>query len=441
MSIRRSRSIAIEPDGGDISKSINAGHLWASSPGMLIVTRVACSTLSFASAPLMARGLGVDGRGQVAACLSAFYLLGISVAIGIPNAVQRRTAISDPASFVRSARLLILAAVIPCTVGVYLVLGLMPHFPDRIAVSLGIGISPIVGWSNLHQSVLLVRQKFGAILVQQLADQALFVAAIAALAIAGDLTVGRVMLVNMGSYFVGATLATTSAGIPLRGPATAITEVVKYSSKFAGGAISEIAGKQLDQILVLPVIGSYQSGLYAVAMSLGMWPLILGQSIGAVFVRLRALSETDDDARSTSAAAVREGLSLSLVAALGLAVLATPIVRILYGEPFIGSLPSVMVWLCGTVAMGPLCVASMVLVGAGDGWAMTKVQLVSIITGAGLLFAIGPLWGALGAAAASSVAYWAALILACRYLHLGIRDLLPLPHDFSSALTRLVRRS
>lgn len=425
----------------DISKLPKAGVTWATSPALLIVTRVACSTLSFASAPLLARGLGVDGRGQVMACLSAFYLLGISVAIGIPNAVQRRTATSDPASFIRGARVIILGAVIPCTVGVYLILGLVPHFPDRVAVSLGIGVAPIVGWSNLHQSVLLVRQKFGAILVQQLADQAIFVAAIAALALAGELTVGRVMLVNMGSYFVGATLATTAAGIPIRGPATAITQVAKYSSKFAGGAISEIAAKQLDQILVLPVIGSYQSGLYAVAMSLGMWPLILGQSIGAVFVRLRALSETDDDARSTAATAVREGLSLSFVAALALALLATPVVRILYGEPFMASLPSVMVWLCGTVAMGPLAVASMVLVGAGDGWAMTKVQLVSIITGAVLLFAIGPLWGALGAAAASSLAYWAALVLACRYLHLGVRDAVPLPRDLVSAVTRLMRRA
>jgi O-antigen/teichoic acid export membrane protein len=289
--------------------------------------------------------------------------------------------------------------------------------------------------------VLLVRQKFGSILVQQLADQALFVAGIAALAVAGELTVGRVMLVNTGAYLVGATLATMSAGIPLRGPASSVSSVAKYSSKFAGGAISEIAAKQLDQILVLPVIGSYQSGLYAVAMSLGMWPLILAQSIGAVFVRLRALSETDDVARSTSAAAVREGLSLSLVAAVGLALVAAPIVRILYGEPFMASLPSVMVWLGGTVAMGPLAVASMVLVGAGDGWAMTKVQLVSIVTGAVLLFAIGPLWGALGAAAASSLAYWAALVLACRYLHLGVRDILPLPRDFASAATRLTRRS
>jgi O-antigen/teichoic acid export membrane protein len=375
------------------------------------------------------------------ACLSAFYLLGISVAIGIPNAVQRRTAISDPASFVRAARVLLLSAVIPCTVGVYLVLGLVPHFPDRLAVSIGIGISPIVGWSNLHQSVLLVRQKFGAILVQQLADQALFVAGIAALAVAGDLTVGRVMLINMGSYFVGATLATTSAGIPLRGPVSPIADVVKYSSRFAGGAVAEIAAKQLDQILVLPVIGSYQSGLYAVAMSLGMWPLILAQGIGAVFVRRRALSASEAIARSTSATAVREGLALSFVAALGLGAIATPVVRILYGEPFMASLPSVMVWLCGTVAMGPLAVASMVLVGAGDGWAMTKVQLVSITTGAGLLFAIGPLWGALGAAAASSLAYWAALILACKYLHLGVRDVLPRPRDLSSAVSRLVRRS
>ena len=424
-----------------ISKLPKAGAVWASSPGLLIVTRVACSTLSFASAPLLARGLGVDGRGQVMACLSAFYLLGVSVAIGIPNAVQRRTAISDPASFVRGARVLLLATVVPCTVGVYLVLGLVQHFPDRLAVSIGVGISPIVGWSLLHQSVLLVRQKFGSILVQQLADQALFVAGIAALAVAGDLTVGRVMLVNMGAYLVGATLATMSAGIPLRGPASSVGSVAKYSSKFAGGAISEIAAKQLDQILVLPVIGSYQSGLYAVAMSLGMWPLILAQSIGAVFVRLRALSETDHVARSTSAAAVREGLSLSLVAAAGLALVTTPVVRILYGQPFMASLPSVMVWLCGTVAMGPLAVASMVLVGAGDGWAMTKVQLVSIFTGAVLLFAIGPLWGALGAAAASSLAYWAALVLACRYLRLGVRDILPLPRDFASAATRLTRRS
>jgi O-antigen/teichoic acid export membrane protein len=377
----------------------------------------------------------------VAASLAAFYLLGIAIAVGIPNAVQRRTAISDPAAFIRGARLLLIAAVVPCTVGVYLVLGLVPNFPDRIAVALGIGISPIVGWSNMHQSVLLVRQKFGAILVQQLADQALFVAGIATLALAGELTVGRVMLINMGSYFVGATLATTSAGIPLRGPVTAVAKVVRYSGKFAGGAISEIAAKQLDQILVLPVIGSYQSGLYAVAMSLGMWPLILGQSIGAVFVRLRALAGSDEDAKSTSAMAVREGLSLSLVAALGLAVLAAPVVRILYGEPFMASLPSVMAWLCGTVAMGPLCIASMVLVGAGDGWAMTKVQLVSIITGAVLLFALGPIGGALGAAAASSLAYWAALVLACKYLQIGVRDVVPRPRDLSSAVNRLVRRS
>lgn len=374
------------------------------------------------------------------ACLSAFYLLGISVAIGIPNAVQRRTAISDPAAFVRGARLLIVAAIIPCTVGVYLILGLLSNFPDRLAVSIGIGISPIVGWSQLHQSVLLIREKFGAILVQQLGDSVIFVAGISALAIAGELTVGRVMIVNTCSYIVGATLATLPSGIPIRGPAMRIIEVVKDSSKYAGGAISQIAAKQVDQILVLPVIGSYQSGLYAVAMSIGMWPLILGQSIGAVFVRLRALS-SDEAAPSISATAIREGFALSIAAALMLAAVATPFVRIVYGEPFMGSLPAVMVWLCGAVAMGPLWVASMVLVGAGDGWAMTKVQLLSIVTGCALLVAMGPLWGAVGAAAATSLSYWAALFLACRYLHVRIRHVIPGPRDLWSALTRLGRRS
>ena len=208
--------------------------------------------------------------------------------------------------------------------------------------------------------------------------------------------------------------------------------------KFAGAAIAESASYRLDQVLALPIIGAYNTGLYAVAVTMGSAPLSLGHAISASYYpRVAQANGTDRD--QLNAEGTRVGLAIALLVCIPLAMITPLVVPLLFGAEFVGAIVPALLSLAGTVALVCGFVASSLLAAAGRGIVMTVAQCCSLVVGIGLLFVLGPPLGAVGASLASSISYVVLSLIVIWAL--GVRPSAALPHihDFRLALSTLFK--
>jgi O-antigen/teichoic acid export membrane protein len=145
-------------------------------------------------------------------------------------------------------------------------------------------------------------------------------------------------------------------------------------------------------------------GAYAVASKYAELLRLPGTALTWVFYpRLASVGETE--AAATARRMVRPTLIGIAVAALPVALLTSPVMRLLYGAQFGPAVTPARVLLAGMLLAGGSGVASAYLYGRGT------PGLNSIVLGAGLVITVVldllliPRFGALGAAVASTAAY------------------------------------
>ncbi|WIB16060.1 hypothetical protein DEJ34_02700 [Curtobacterium sp. MCPF17_050] len=202
--------------------------------------------------------------------------------------------------------------------------------------------------------------------------------------------------------------------------------------------MAEAASSRLDQVLALPLIGAAQAGLYAVAVTIATIPMAVGQALGATYFRRIARSEPAQLA-SVREEAVRVSLSAGLVS-FPMTVVASWIgVPLLFGEAFEPAVPVAWIVAGGTTFGIVAFVASMCLAAAGRGYTMTVAQLTALALGTGLLFIVGPAFGAQGAAAASATASLALSLFLVAALRIRPVRGLPSLRDFQLLAQRLMR--
>jgi O-antigen/teichoic acid export membrane protein len=380
------------------------------SAGLVAVSRLLATLLTLSTAPVVARAVGPEGRGAVSAALAAFALVPIVLAFGMPLNLRRLSTSELGASFHRSARDLTLALFVPSSVVAYLLGITLFSSVDPLVQSVaaaGIAISPLsVSWMN-DQSVLIAKRRFKRVAALQLMQPGVYVALIGSVWVLSTLNVASVLI----CYLIGS-IATFVLGVLLvplsvRGPRGSRRLFVRESLSFSGGAVAEAATNRLDQLLVVPLIGLYQSGLYSLAVTLSSLPMSFAHAIGAHY--FSKYSEQGGSRQVLVDESVRVTLYISIVITGGLSIASIALVPVVFGQDFTPALNSVWVSQIGSVFMCVSYVGSMVLVSAGAGSKLTLAQLVSLVVSTAALFLIAPWRGAVGASLASLSGY---LILA-----------------------------
>jgi O-antigen/teichoic acid export membrane protein len=188
-----------------------------------------------------------------------------------------------------------------------------------------------------------------------------------------------------------------------------------YGIRNYTGSVFWLLLLQADIVLCSHFLGSSQTGIYAVAVALGIPITILAAAIGTLtFQRVSAESQRATRVSQTNRTA-RMLVVLLLPAVIGMAAFAHVLVPLIYGTKFDAGATALILLLPGFVAFSLEVVMMNFLAGEGTPpvviWAPAVGLAINI---AANLFVI-PRWGINGASVTSSVAYTVVLLLVLRY--------------------------
>lgn len=407
----------------------------------MVAARIGAAGLALISSPVVARAIGPDGRGETAAAIALFFLVPVLLSLGLPLEVRRRAATGEGESAIRGARLIALL-----TTGPSLVIALVCYLtifsgfsPEaRMIASVGVLLAPLTFSWMCDMSFLVAHQRFRDVFIIQMVQPALFTFLVIGAWLAGEATTASVLLANMigftATFFVGLGLTR----IPLRGNRSGLRQLWRSSLGYGGSAVAETASFRLDQIIVLPLIGAYEAGLYSVAATIAAIPVALGQALGAAFFTPIARS-SPGGRRAIQAEATRVGIVVALASVPPAIVLSVFGIPLVFGSSFSNSVPAAVVALLGSGILLVSYVVSMALAADRKGGRMTAAQGISLGFAIILLLLLGPPLGAVGAALASSLGYLALLVILLVGLRIHPREITPAFRDLRHGFMVLLK--
>lgn len=370
--------------------------------------------VSLLTGPMLARSLGPDGRGALAAVVAPGQVLVHLLGVGVPSACAYFAHLHD-------RRHLVGAAVVTSTlVAAPIALALWPFVPRYLD---GYDPAAVVALRALLLQTVVTILALTAIELRraQAADLAFNVlrslavllnaACTLALFVSGHLTLGAAMVSAVGSVIV-ADLVALHAG-RLAWPAVrwpVVRAVWGFGARGWLGTLSNTMTARLDQILLVGMASPSQLGRYAVAVSAANVTVPIGQgAASAVLPQLRrgGLSTPADLRRAVLAVGAAAALVAGTVAATAPMVLPA-----LFGESFRGAVTPLLVLLPGQVAAA---VGEVLRADLGSRGRPGQASVCHGVAGAVTLALIVPavhLHGIVGAAAVTTTAYVALAITA-----------------------------
>jgi O-antigen/teichoic acid export membrane protein len=203
------------------------------------------------------------------------------------------------------------------------------------------------------------------------------------------------------------------------------------------GTLAGLTNSRVDQMVMVPFLGSAQLGLYAVGVSVASLPQSIGQAITA-----RSFGEVAASADPPAEAARYLRLTSVVVAGAccALAAAAPLAVPLVYGQPFAGAVAPLLLLLPGTVALALVLASSSALQVLGRPGLPSWAELAGVaVTVAGLALLLSPL-GIAGAAVVSTASYTTTFALNRAFLRrAGVGGLWPRRDDVAWLAGRLLR--
>lgn len=176
-------------------------------------------------------------------------------------------------------------------------------------------------------------------------------------------------------------------------------DILGYGSSQWVGSMSGIILSRIDQVLMTPLAGSFQLGIYAVAVNVAEGVLVASTAVRMVVFSAEASSPDND--RVTKASRI----SLVITAALG-ALLIAPIwiwLPVLFGQEFRSSIGPSIVLIIGTVLSVPGFLAGAVIAARGRPFIRSISLIVAALVNIVCVLVLVPTFGAMGAANATVI--------------------------------------
>ncbi|WP_344818080.1 oligosaccharide flippase family protein [Microbacterium soli] len=364
--------------------------------------------MSVLTAPILAHALGVDGRGAVAAATAPLLLMLAAATFGIPEAATYSIARTSQVArwVILRGSLLMLISGVAVTAVVLLLSPLLSAGSDDIhhnliIASLAITPSLIVA---LLRGIAMGLHQWRFVAASRGGDALFRLILIAGLALAGHLTIFSATLVIAISPLFGGlllipALRRVKGQLHRRDPAASFSSLTSYGVRVWFGAISGVLLLRLDQVLMNPLGGAYELGLYVVAVAISEVPLIVNSAV-------RDVTFASDAARAdTERLTMASRLSTTATFAIA-AVLAATIawwLPVVFGRDFVGAVPIALVLLAAVTVGNPGSVAGAGLSARGRPGLRSTSLLIAAVLNTALLVSLVPLWGAMGAAIATFV--------------------------------------
>lgn len=365
--------------------------------------------LGILSGPILARSLGLEGRGEFATAMQPLAVFGAIATFGIPAAVTYFGSQSPQNRTAMYRRGLILA--LPTALAVWIA---MLFYSGTVAEAQGMSRSVLMAaWSFvLLSAVIQLRRAFW----QSAADWkrldrerlyfALFrFAAVVGVAVLGFTASSYFVFASLGAFVIAASLlwiprassTDPASSIPELEKPASTPQFAKYAALASMSTIMIVANSRLDQVLMPAQTTSAEMGHYAIAVTVAEVPIVLGT--------LAARNAFQQSSSGQAPRAVLRHARFYILAGIGLAIglaITSPIlVPWVFGGDFRASVGAVAV-LCASTCAAILClVMTAVINGVGRPGVASLVPVSSVCV---MLVSFVAMWGSIGALEAAVIA-------------------------------------
>jgi O-antigen/teichoic acid export membrane protein len=375
-------------------------------------SRVVGLCLAILASVLAARFLGPSGKGALAV-IGLISSLAVQFGdLGLHASATYFTA-RDPDAVPRIAALSLWIGLLMgglLSLMVLVVARLFPHslneIPDRLLL-IALGLIPIGLLSLFFQNILLGLQRILAFNLVDLAGKVLgLMATILLLPVLG-LGVWELLVAGL-AISLAASLATIWLVAREAAIATALDcdlarDLLRYGMKFYLACLFAYLVVRIDLLLVNFFRGVAEAGIYSVAVSVADLLYMLPVSMGTVLFP-RIAGERSGGGELTLKTCRYTALVMASLC-LAVALLARPVIQLLYGPAFAGSVLPLLWLLPGVFFLSLEVIVANDLAGRGYPAVLVLYWLTGLLVNLGLNAIVIPRWGATGAAATSTVTY------------------------------------
>ena len=382
----------------------------------LTLSNIGFNVFGLATGPLLARALGPEGRGTLAAILVPLHLAPQVLGIGLPAYALWYVARTG-----RTRQIATTLAAIAAAIGVA-ALPLIPVVASLLArdrslvygfLVAGLCVTPVFVMINVLISSAVALERVGILVATRLLAPALTLILLIALWSADQLTVTTAALASLGSQL----LVLVPAGLVLRGGGPwgfardLVAPAVNFGVRAWPGTLGALAAARLDQLLMIPLVDERDLGFYVVAYTLSTGPAVVATAYQYTISPHVARGED-----AAIAAGSRVLTPILLGCAGGLAVATPVLLPLLFGTSFAAAVPLALILLAASVPGQLSAFLGQMLAASGRPALFTKSHGVAFaVTLPGLLIAL-PLAGVQGAAWVSLAAYTAQLVYTLRHV-------------------------
>jgi O-antigen/teichoic acid export membrane protein len=363
---------------------------------------------------VIARALGPEGRGQyyypilVALTLQAFLNLGLDPANFFLHS-QRRFAFRDLVAQAGTFALLAGGAGILIGLGGWLALrdSLMAGIPLG-HFALALVPLPVMLHSLYLTGLLLLQGRTVPIQGIILVASAIQLAAMGGLLLAsgGTMAVSSVLAVNSFTLLMAWCLTVRETAMlapvwPGWRPDVAAA-ALRFGLRVHGGLILLFVGSRLDAYLVKQLLGLTALGYYSLALAMADLVTVATSALAFAVVPRQAQG-TLADAAEVTAKTCRITLALATLLVFGLALVAYPLVTVVYGTVFIPSIVPLLLLLPGVALRSMTTPLGLYLLRTNRPLLQAAIIGLSACVGLGFSFALIPPLGIAGAAIAATL--------------------------------------
>lgn len=372
---------------------------------------------SVATGPILARALGPDGRGLLAAVLAPIFVAKAATLTALPSAATYAVAkLRHPARDValRSSSLAFGYGVVASVLLWLLAPTLLSQTPTGVTLLRRVVWTlPILMTAMTLHGVVLGQRQFDLTNTERAVAAISRMLMLAGLAFAGYLTVTAAVWTELATTALAALVLFVALARPSgKGGAPAATgrpltrELAVYGALGWGGIIAALVNFRLDQAVLAMFVDTRQIGFYAVAVSLTYIPAALGAARTVFFAEAAHSNDLSLVARASSCILV-----LSIAVLFISLPLAGPAIELLFGNDFSPATRLAQVLLIGTVPFVVEQVIAVGLLSAGRPGQQSLGQATAAAFTLVGLFTLLPRIGVMGAAITSVVAYTASCVV------------------------------
>jgi O-antigen/teichoic acid export membrane protein len=384
--------------------------------GAAAVGNLMAPLASFASAPILAHALGVAERGELAATTSPFLFASVAATVGIPEAITFFTARGNGGSRLvwRSVPILAVVSVL-AGLAIYFAAPFIAAGDDQIALLIqasGVALLPTAVLAALRGAAA-GHGDWSAVRNERIIGAVARLAPIAVLAALGTLTVTSASIIVVLSPLVGALAFVRLHRHPKSASSAAQRQMMGYGWRVWIGSLSGILLSRLDQILLNPLAGPKELGLYVVAVNISDVTLIVMTTVTSIMFTSDARDRDDAVLAKTS----RLTFLVMIVASLGIGLTLPLWVEPFFGEGFQGSIPAAAIMLATYALTAPGVVAGTALGARGHPGSRSTALLIAVVVNCVAVVLLAPVLGAVGTALATLLGNGTAAALNLYFLH------------------------